>query len=116
MYIFLLFFFNATATTEIYPYLLTLSLHDALPICTRRLYPCNCRPGACPRDPLASARGDALRRLHPCQPQVRHTRLRRTIERIGQWVPATSAGTTALGAATTSVCDPSALPCPPMES
>src|SRR5207249_9920826 len=28
----LLFFFNATATTEIY----TLSLHDALPICARR--------------------------------------------------------------------------------
>src|SRR5947207_5455347 len=28
----LLFFFNATATTEIY----TLSLHDALPICSRR--------------------------------------------------------------------------------
>src|SRR5271165_7661558 len=29
---FLFFFFNDTATTEIY----TLSLHDALPICTRR--------------------------------------------------------------------------------
>src|SRR3546814_13391782 len=28
----LLFFFNDTATTEIYPYLHTLSLHDALPI------------------------------------------------------------------------------------
>src|SRR3546814_14532660 len=27
------FFFNATATTEIYTYLHTLSLHDALPIC-----------------------------------------------------------------------------------
>src|SRR3546814_3593288 len=27
-----LFFFNYTATTEIYPYLHTLSLHDALPI------------------------------------------------------------------------------------
>src|SRR3546814_1512048 len=22
-------------------------------VSTRRLYPCNCRPGACPRDPLA---------------------------------------------------------------
>src|SRR5438874_3273779 len=30
---FLLFFFNDTATTEIY----TLSLHDALPICTERV-------------------------------------------------------------------------------
>src|SRR5256885_10404490 len=30
-HIFLFFFFNDTATTEIY----TLSLHDALPICTR---------------------------------------------------------------------------------
>src|SRR2546430_11482319 len=31
MYVFLFFFFNDTATTEIY----TLSLHDALPICFR---------------------------------------------------------------------------------
>src|SRR3546814_12418284 len=30
---FLLFFFNDAATTEIYTYLHTLSLHDALPIC-----------------------------------------------------------------------------------
>src|SRR3546814_16331281 len=30
--IFLFFFFNATATTEIYTYCHTLSLHDALPI------------------------------------------------------------------------------------
>src|SRR3546814_18286094 len=29
----LFFFFNDTATTEIYTYLHTLSLHDALPIC-----------------------------------------------------------------------------------
>ena len=34
------FFFNDTATTEIY----TLSLHDALPIFSARIYPafCNC--------------------------------------------------------------------------
>src|SRR2546430_12533785 len=39
------FFFNDTATTEIY----TLSLHDALPICTRRdSSPAACRP---PRPP-----------------------------------------------------------------
>src|SRR3546814_19922946 len=30
-----IFFFNDTATTEIYTYLHTLSLHDALPICDR---------------------------------------------------------------------------------
>src|SRR3546814_14516779 len=29
-------FFNETATTQIYTYLHTLSLHDALPICLRR--------------------------------------------------------------------------------
>src|SRR3712207_7363586 len=33
------FFFNDTATTEIY----TLSLHDALPIWTRTAYPCSLR-------------------------------------------------------------------------
>src|ERR1039457_319051 len=42
------FFFNDTATTEIY----TLSLHDALPICcrclSRRIW-CRCRPGWHPR-------------------------------------------------------------------
>src|SRR5881296_2625225 len=32
---FLFFFFNDTATTEIYTLLYTLSLHDALPICSR---------------------------------------------------------------------------------
>src|SRR5260221_2207443 len=39
------FFFNDTATTEIY----TLSLHDALPICTGHRSParrCTCRPRA----------------------------------------------------------------------
>src|SRR5256885_6513308 len=50
--IFIFFFFNDTATTEIY----TLSLHDALPICAcRRAGPCWCarcrsrpRPRCCP--------------------------------------------------------------------
>src|SRR3546814_1336495 len=48
------------------------------PICTRPLprrsrkgYTYRCRPGACPRDPLALARGDVLLCLHPCQPQDR---------------------------------------------
>src|SRR5687768_18267435 len=36
MSIFFFFFFNDTATTEIY----TLSLHDALPICAPRLHAC----------------------------------------------------------------------------
>src|SRR5688572_33199897 len=35
LFIFIIFFFNATATTEIY----TLSLHDALPICVVRQRP-----------------------------------------------------------------------------
>src|SRR3546814_16723548 len=34
-----LFCFNDTATTEIYTYLHTLSLHDALPICTGAPHP-----------------------------------------------------------------------------
>src|SRR5256885_11497757 len=34
------FFFNDTATTEIY----TLSLHDALPICPPRFFACPCFP------------------------------------------------------------------------
>src|SRR3546814_15710692 len=41
------FFFNDTATTEIYTYLHTLSLHYALPISTRR--PGIARPGSCLR-------------------------------------------------------------------
>src|SRR3546814_2410145 len=36
-YILCFFFFNDTATTEIYTYLHTLSLHDALPICPPRI-------------------------------------------------------------------------------
>src|SRR3712207_9339537 len=44
--IFWLFFFNDTATTEIY----TLSLHDALPICRRR-------PGPSPRPPARPRAG-----------------------------------------------------------
>src|SRR3546814_16965457 len=50
-------------------------------------YTHRCRPGACPRDPTAPARSDAL--TGPARP----------LERSGQWVPATSAGTTALEAA-----------------
>src|SRR6184192_4864297 len=38
------FFFNDTATTEIYTSIDTLSLHDALPISGTS--PCNTRPGA----------------------------------------------------------------------
>src|SRR3546814_16945954 len=39
---FIIFFFNETATTEIYTYLHTLSLHDALPVSTRTI---SARPG-----------------------------------------------------------------------
>src|SRR3712207_8648552 len=40
----MVFFFNDTATTEIY----TLSLHDALPICGCKLTVTNSRPGSQP--------------------------------------------------------------------
>src|SRR3546814_19571385 len=33
-FVFIVFFLNDTATTQIYTYLHTLSLHDALPICS----------------------------------------------------------------------------------
>src|SRR2546426_2983273 len=51
----LLFFFNDTATTEIY----TLSLHDALPICgheTARVHGRHCRVAARPVDGAARKR------------------------------------------------------------
>src|SRR3712207_7951504 len=53
------FFFNDTATTEIY----TLSLHDALPISVERLVG-SVRLG---RRPLGRARGPALRGLEGCR-------------------------------------------------
>src|SRR5437588_9746537 len=46
-----LFFFNDTATTEIY----TLSLHDALPIYARRWWSPTCRATARPATPATSA-------------------------------------------------------------
>src|SRR3712207_9108476 len=53
------FFFNDTATTEIY----TLSLHDALPICTRarRAVPRCLHPGAVGRDGGRGRRGAGYR-------------------------------------------------------
>src|SRR3546814_16268197 len=51
-----------------------------------RLYTHNWRPGACPRDPMASARGKTLWPLHPRRP---------LLERLGQWVPTSGAGKTA---------------------
>src|SRR6186713_1443708 len=52
--VFLLFFFNDTATTEIYTPLYTLSLHDALPISTSGRRRCaspgsGCAMGSMPR-------------------------------------------------------------------
>src|SRR5690348_17493928 len=46
----LLFFSTDTATTELY----TLSLHDALPICTGR--PCRCRSAPRSTEPLCATR------------------------------------------------------------
>src|SRR3712207_8503742 len=51
-----LFFFNDTATTEIY----TLSLHDALPISTRRS-----TPGGRPRAAASSSCGSSRRQRRP---------------------------------------------------
>src|SRR2546422_240229 len=68
-FIFLFFFFNDTATTEIY----TLSLHDALPIFPER-DPVRCRqllgPGRA-RDGLTLERLGAPVRLQPLAPQVK---------------------------------------------
>src|SRR5438309_4977242 len=55
------FFFNGTATTEIY----TLSLHDALPICLRR------QPAAAPARPGARDRARALRVRRPDRKSTR---------------------------------------------
>src|SRR6478752_10304103 len=55
------FFFNDTATTEIY----TLSLHDALPIC--RSLPCSrpwCPPAAGPDDRSEEHTSELQSRLH----------------------------------------------------
>src|SRR3546814_21117849 len=67
-------FFNDTATTEIYTYLHTLSLHDALPISFQNRR----RAGHC--------RLDASRNAHPACPVAaaayrRDQRLRRAIKR-----------------------------------
>src|SRR3712207_9171442 len=54
------FFFNDTATTEIY----TLSLHDALPICLRAAaYPRLSLGHRAPRPPLDAVRKQAAREL-----------------------------------------------------
>src|SRR5438034_3081915 len=58
--LFFIFFFNNTATTEIY----TLSLHDALPISRRRdrgRLPCRDRGGARPRGQTRRDRGPGKR-------------------------------------------------------
>src|SRR3546814_12431502 len=58
--VFIFFFFKDTATTEIYTYCHTLSLHDALPIClafTARKACASChwpRPSATPSMPAIS--------------------------------------------------------------
>src|SRR3712207_7377148 len=70
---FFFFFFNDTATTEIY----TLSLHDALPIsATSPAVPGTRRPGARADDRLRG-RGRRLRLLRPRGPGGRPHRRRR---------------------------------------
>src|ERR1039458_2375326 len=58
---FLFFFFNDTATTEIY----TLSLHDALPISGSNRRPLPCHGSALPAAPQAHMRRDAIPLLSP---------------------------------------------------
>jgi hypothetical protein len=48
---------------------------------------------------LALAQEDSDVHLNLCQPQVRNADRDDGFERLGHWVPATSAGTTALGVA-----------------
>src|SRR5256885_12693799 len=68
--IFSFFFFNDTATTEIY----TLSLHDALPICTgsRRRWS---TPAARRRPGSTAGCGSLTARRSPCAPDRKSTRL-----------------------------------------
>src|SRR3989449_8701109 len=71
----LFFFFNDTATTEIY----TLSLHDALPICRPRLRPGAGDPGATlvehgTRSARARRRNPRARRIEPAPTANRHPR------------------------------------------
>src|SRR3989440_886481 len=61
---FFLFFFNDTATTEIY----TLSLHDALPICRWR--PPSERPSLCPLARKCGQAKDPLADRFPRTPQI----------------------------------------------
>src|SRR3712207_8557410 len=62
------FFFNDTATTEIY----TLSLHDALPISSRRGTGPPPFAGNGPRGPAARPPGHRLRRCRPCRASALH--------------------------------------------
>src|SRR2546429_8269734 len=69
IYVFCFFFFNDTATTEIY----TLSLHDALPISPRRRERARARGGARCGDPgRERTRGGEARRRR----ELSHRRLR----------------------------------------
>src|ERR1039457_7336138 len=60
VYLVFVFFFNDTATTEIY----TLSLHDALPICTSRLGSDSCSPWPCANRPRSDRKSTRLNSSH----------------------------------------------------
>src|SRR2546427_11479426 len=63
---FFFFFFNDTATTEIY----TLSLHDALPICSRASRARSRCSGGGPRAPCACRRDRKSTRLNSSHSQI----------------------------------------------
>src|SRR3546814_15508388 len=74
-----LFFFNDTATTEIYTYVHTLSLHDALPIFTLRRRPADLpRPA---RHLLGPAGNGQLGGRDDWRPLGRHWRCRYPVDR-----------------------------------
>src|SRR3546814_20643774 len=58
----LLGFFNVTATTKIYTYRHTLSLHDALPICVERAATLELRAQAAEHRHVRDASGEERRR------------------------------------------------------
>src|SRR2546422_4534606 len=66
---FFFFFFNDTATTEIY----TLSLHDALPICSSRSPAPDSAPISSPSVPDRRASADRAARCPRCPRSEEHT-------------------------------------------
>src|SRR3546814_5128031 len=76
----MLFFFNDTATTEIYTYCHTLSLHDALPICADG-HPCCQVPARSPQR-RSRPRGSPCARATAARRSEEHTSELQSLMRI----------------------------------